>query len=232
MVQSLVFERSIIFLRICSFPPVFSSSLSFCKKSEDKQEEPQKAKSASELKLNKAKEQVWFKKTNYVCVLGGKKCSFFRKFDVLFYLETPVLRFTLLPYYRQNNTDKNLSEHAPEIMVCYKCSLITNFLIQPRFPKTRTQFLCYNVKISFHIYIIWRLDLYIFSPLSWKRFCVNQVKQLFKSVTRLTFSTTTLFFHPVSLKSFQDKFCPLISFALYVLCWYKSFCKIRAVFFR
>ena len=31
---------------------------------------------------------------------GGKKCSFFKKFDVLF-LETPVLRFALLPYYRR-----------------------------------------------------------------------------------------------------------------------------------
>ena len=36
-----------------------------------------------------------------VCVSGGKKCSFFEKFGVLFLLETPVLRFALLPYYRQ-----------------------------------------------------------------------------------------------------------------------------------
>ena len=32
---------------------------------------------------------------------GGKKCSFFGKFDVLCFLETPVLRFALLPYYRR-----------------------------------------------------------------------------------------------------------------------------------
>ena len=37
-----------------------------------------------------------FRKTNisyppYVCVSGRKKCSFFRKFDVLCFLETPVL---------------------------------------------------------------------------------------------------------------------------------------------
>ena len=32
---------------------------------------------------------------------GGKKCSFFRKFGVLCFLETPILRFTLLPYYRR-----------------------------------------------------------------------------------------------------------------------------------
>ena len=36
-----------------------------------------------------------------VCVLQGKKCSFFGKFGVLCFLETPVLRFTLLPYYRR-----------------------------------------------------------------------------------------------------------------------------------
>ena len=32
----------------------------------------------------------------YVCVSGVKKCSFFGKFGVLCFLETPVLRFTLL----------------------------------------------------------------------------------------------------------------------------------------
>ena len=30
-----------------------------------------------------------------------KKCSFFEKFDVLCFLETPILRFALLPYYRR-----------------------------------------------------------------------------------------------------------------------------------
>ena len=33
----------------------------------------------------------------YVCVSGGKKCSFFGKFGVLCFLETPVLGFALLP---------------------------------------------------------------------------------------------------------------------------------------
>ena len=32
---------------------------------------------------------------------GGKKCSFFGKFDVLCFLEIPVLRFALLPYNRR-----------------------------------------------------------------------------------------------------------------------------------
>ena len=35
----------------------------------------------------------------FVCVSGGKKCSFFGKFDMLFFLETPVLKFALLPHY-------------------------------------------------------------------------------------------------------------------------------------
>ena len=37
-----------------------------------------------------------------VCVSWGKKCLFFGKFDALCFLETPVLRFALLPYYRRN----------------------------------------------------------------------------------------------------------------------------------
>ena len=32
---------------------------------------------------------------------GDKKCLFFRKFGVLCFLETPVLRLALLPYYRR-----------------------------------------------------------------------------------------------------------------------------------
>ena len=31
----------------------------------------------------------------------GKKCLFFGKFGVLYFLETHVLRFALLPYYRR-----------------------------------------------------------------------------------------------------------------------------------
>ena len=33
--------------------------------------------------------------------MGREKCSFFGKFGVLCLLKTPVLRFTLLPYYRR-----------------------------------------------------------------------------------------------------------------------------------
>ena len=35
------------------------------------------------------------------CVSGGKKFLFFGKFDVPCFLEKPVLRFTILPYYRR-----------------------------------------------------------------------------------------------------------------------------------
>ena len=37
----------------------------------------------------------------YVSVSGGKKCQFFKKFSMLCFLRTPVLRFALLPYYRR-----------------------------------------------------------------------------------------------------------------------------------
>ena len=49
-----------------------------------------------------------FRKTNIFyslictrCTSEDKKCSFFGKFDVLCFLETPVLRFALLPYYQR-----------------------------------------------------------------------------------------------------------------------------------
>ena len=37
----------------------------------------------------------------YVCVSGGKKCLFFGNFGVLCSLETPVLRFAILPHCRR-----------------------------------------------------------------------------------------------------------------------------------
>ena len=37
----------------------------------------------------------------YVYVSVAKECSFFGKFDVLCFLETPVLRLALLPCYRR-----------------------------------------------------------------------------------------------------------------------------------
>ena len=43
-------------------------------------------------------------KISYTCVSGAKKCSFFKKFGVLCFLLTPVLRIGLLPYYRRYST--------------------------------------------------------------------------------------------------------------------------------
>ena len=37
----------------------------------------------------------------YVRVSRGKKCSFFGKFYVLSFLQRPILKFALLPYYRR-----------------------------------------------------------------------------------------------------------------------------------
>ena len=54
----------------------------------------------------------------YVCVSGGKKCSFFAKFVVLCFLKTPVLRFSLLPYYRQIN-----------LFLCQYCHHVWNFIL-------------------------------------------------------------------------------------------------------
>ena len=41
-------------------------------------------------------------------VSGGKKCLFFRNFGMLCFLETPVLRFALLPYYRTIQVLQNM----------------------------------------------------------------------------------------------------------------------------
>ena len=45
----------------------------------------------------------------YVCVARGKKCSFFRKFGVLYFLQTHVLRFALLPNYRQIRRQRDVT---------------------------------------------------------------------------------------------------------------------------
>ena len=77
---------------------------------------------------------------------GVRNVGFSENLTCFVFLKHPF--FTLLSYYRQNNIEKNLGEHAPgnyDILRWRHCYLIINFLIQPRFPKTRTQFFCYNV---------------------------------------------------------------------------------------
>ena len=52
-------------------------------------------------RISKRAFQGLFTRVSHVCVSEGKKCSFFGKFDVLCFLETTVVRFALLPYYRR-----------------------------------------------------------------------------------------------------------------------------------
>ena len=60
---------------------------------------------------------------NYVCVSGGKKCSFFGKFDVVCFLETPFVRFALFPYNRRLSFQiLNVKENTP--LLCFKNSVL------------------------------------------------------------------------------------------------------------
>ena len=61
--------------------------------------------------FKKTKHAKMFRKTNisypvldtetYLCLSGGKKCSFFEKYSVICLFETPVLKFAFLVYYRR-----------------------------------------------------------------------------------------------------------------------------------
>ena len=54
----------------------------------------------------------------YVCASGGKKCLF-GKFGVLCFLETPILRFTLLPYYwRIQSNSLNIRSNIWQQSLC------------------------------------------------------------------------------------------------------------------
>ena len=52
----------------------------------------------------------------YVCVSGGKKCLFYGKVGALCFLETPVLKFVLLPYYRRYRVHPNLANTIPKVI--------------------------------------------------------------------------------------------------------------------
>ena len=58
------------------------------------------------------------------CVSRGKKCSFYEKSGVLYFLETPVLRFALLPYYRRFCIQMSLMQRETD-MFLQKLSLPT-----------------------------------------------------------------------------------------------------------
>ena len=61
-----------------------------------------------------------------MCVSVGKKCSFFGKFNVLCFLETFVLRFVLLPYYRR--TGKLDLQMLHDLRLDYPKKLLCGYL--------------------------------------------------------------------------------------------------------
>ena len=61
----------------------------------------------------------------YVCVSGGKKCSFFGKFGVICFLVTSVLRLTLLTYYRRLTEDRTCYMTISEIRIMLKIQNLT-----------------------------------------------------------------------------------------------------------
>ena len=52
----------------------------------------------------------------YVCVSEGKKCLFYGNVGALCFLETPVLKFVLLPYYRRYRVHPNLANTIPKVI--------------------------------------------------------------------------------------------------------------------
>ena len=66
----------------------------------------------------------------YVCVSGGKKCSFFGKFGELWFFETPVLRFAILPYYRWNPNYESILKCRFSKMVDKGIQILHSFFIR------------------------------------------------------------------------------------------------------
>ena len=62
--------------------------------------------------------------STYVCVSVGKKCSLFGKFGVFCFLETTVLSFALLPYYRRLNLLKRNGWYA--VLIIRKRTSVVN----------------------------------------------------------------------------------------------------------
>ena len=60
---------------------------------------------------------IWNTSNKHVSVSGGKKCSFFGKFGVLCFLETPTLRFVLLPYCLRFQCFRQSSSHLKCLML-------------------------------------------------------------------------------------------------------------------
>ena len=72
----------------------------------------------------------------YVCILVGKKSSFFGKFDEFCFLEKPLLRFALLPYYRRYVMFLEVN-FKNNLMVIKNCeNLCTGDLERGSYPQT------------------------------------------------------------------------------------------------
>ena len=73
--------------------------------------------------------------STYVCVSRGKKCLFFGKFGMLCFLETAVLRFALLPYYRRFKLFFFMSLNVSWSMLlfcCHFCFWDVSFIYKKR----------------------------------------------------------------------------------------------------
>ena len=66
----------------------------------------------------------------YVWVSGGKNFSFFGKFGVLSFLETPVWRFVLLPYYQRMYS--RYYQYTLKFLRNYSLKVLTAFLKEKR----------------------------------------------------------------------------------------------------
>ena len=91
---------------------------------------------------NKAKGRTFLT----LCVSGGKKCSFFGKFGALCFLETPVLTFTLLPYYRRNGLMKlnTILLKQPQV-VLYEKYVFCKKSVCKNFTKLTWKQLCWSL---------------------------------------------------------------------------------------
>ena len=108
----------------------------------------------------------------YVCVSGGKKCTFFGKFALLCFLETPVLKFTFLPYDRRINRFKSNTEAYGEPcqtsnMKCCRVNTAFLTLIRTSFLVKDLIKICKWSKIHYvwKVFVFWVLLVCIFAHL-------------------------------------------------------------------
>ena len=82
------------------------------------------------------------------CVSGGKKCSFFEQFGVFCFIETPVLRFPLLPYYRRVINAKTPFSSVFKSCVRHICARLYLSLSESTC-ETRKNVFCFTSKTLF-----------------------------------------------------------------------------------